>query len=113
MKGRPTPEQRLYADSAFRAQRKILSRFVLVRWEKDEKEEVWAGKIVLLFCGSVKEDFDVDELASVRYMECEALFHEVGETLKCACPQCATSGSGKEREHVERVGGRELVIAGE
>lgn len=57
--------------------------FSLVRGKKNERETAYAGKVLLLFCCSVKRESDENELAFVRYLECLALLDKVNETMKC------------------------------
>lgn len=75
----------VYASSESEAQRKILNRFVLLRVDKNGKEEVCAGKLVLLFHCSVNGESNGDELSLVRCVECLAPLCKVEETLKFVC----------------------------
>lgn len=59
-------EKRSYVNSEFEAQKTLLSTFVLIRVKRDEREGKWAGKMLLLFCGSVRGEKDGEELAFLR-----------------------------------------------
>lgn len=78
---------------SFGAQRTALESFALVRGEKDGREKVWVGKVLLLAQRSVKGKSDGDEPASVRYMEFVAPLDEVDEALRCVYLQWVASGS--------------------
>lgn len=55
---------------------------VLIREERNEKEEVWAGKMLLLFRRFMKEKGESEKLAFARYMECVPYLGEAEEALK-------------------------------
>lgn len=61
-----------------------------------------AGNILFLFHCSVKLKSDRNELAFVRYMECEASSDEMGKALKWVCLQWAALGSEKKRDDAGR-----------
>lgn len=43
-------EQRLYGTHEFGAEKKMMTRFVLIRSENGKPEEMWVEKVVFLFC---------------------------------------------------------------
>lgn len=79
-------EQRVYANSEFGPQQMILNSLVVMQGERDGREDVCVGKMILLFCFFVKKESDEDELGFVRYMECVASLDDVDEALSvCGC----------------------------
>lgn len=107
-------EQRVYANHEFGAQKKLLNSFVLIRGESEGMEEVWVGKVLLLFRCVEKGRSGGAELAYVRYMECVPPLNNVEETLGCVCLQWATADSVEEQDGAERESGAEGgVVAGE
>lgn len=58
---------------------------VLTQKERDGREELRAGVVLLFFLCLIKKESDEDELAFVRYKQFVALLDDVREALKCAC----------------------------
>lgn len=102
VKGCVKREQRVYANPDFEVGRTMLHRFVLIQRERTRKEEVWAGRLLLLFHCLVKGESDGGMPAFVRYMERVAPLDEADETLRCVCMQYVTSGSGEEGDDEEK-----------
>lgn len=65
-------EQWSHANPESGAKRRMLNTFVLLQGERNGREEVWVGKVLLLFCRSVRGESREDELSFVRYVECVA-----------------------------------------
>lgn len=75
-------EQKAYANHKFGAQRKRLSSFVSVRRERNERNEMWAGRVLVLLSCLATGESDGNELAFVPFMDCLAPLDEVREALK-------------------------------
>lgn len=79
-------EQKAYAKLESGAQRKILNTFVSIPEAKDGREEVWAGKMLLLLRCSVRGESDKNGLAFLRSIECGAPWmRRMGLLSLCVC----------------------------
>lgn len=82
--------QKVYTSSKFKAQRKISNSFVPIGGAREKREEVWAGRVLLLFGCSVKGESDDNELAYVLYMKRATPLDELHVTLKMSLHLCGT-----------------------
>lgn len=61
--------QGIYANPEFRTQRMVLTRFVRVRGDREEREKVSVQEVLLIFCCLVKEEIDGNKRAVVQCKE--------------------------------------------
>lgn len=106
-------QEKVYASPESGAQRKMLNTTVLILGNRDGREEVRAEQMLLMFRCAVRKKSNRDELASVMCMVHVEPLDEIYKTLKCLCPQCATSASREEEDDVGGKEGRELVATDE
>lgn len=92
--------RRVHASQNFGAQKKLLISYVIIRGKSNGKEEVWAGKMILLFQCLVKGATEGGELTFVRYMECVPSLDELAETLWRVCLQLSPASSAEEERDV-------------
>lgn len=93
-------EQMAYAGQEFGAQKKLLNSFVFIRGKSDEKKEGRARKFFLLSRCLMGEESESDELAFVRYAECEPPMEKVYKALRFLRLQWATAGSTEEDQNM-------------
>lgn len=67
----------------------------------DGKEELSAGKVLLLCRCLVSRESEGKEPAIVRYMECVPCLDEMHEALRCMRLQWATACSAEKRHDVD------------
>lgn len=82
--------------------------------KKDEKKDVWAGKVrVLSLCLRTEESED-EALAFLRYLECESILYEGDESLRSKSLHWTTKSSAKQRDSTEKKkDDRDSVALGE
>lgn len=95
-------EQRVSVNPEFEVERKILNSFVLTRWKKNGRGEVWIRKFLLLLRYLVQKESNRTEPAIVVNVECLAFLSDVDEALKQFFLQWATSGFKEKEGNVER-----------
>lgn len=91
-------EKSAYAPQEFEARKKLMNSFGRIRGENDGKEEMYLGKMLILFHCLMMLGSEGDELTSVRYVECVRFLSETDEALRCVGLQSETAGSRKKHD---------------
>lgn len=76
-------EQRVYGTHEFGARKRIVSSSLLIRGENDEEEDIWVGKVLLMYRSVVAQDEESDEMAFVQCLECVMPLNPVIDMLEC------------------------------